>query len=221
MVHWRIVEALHCAVQKRIKKTNRRPVMSIPSFCPRRSCFVLCPSGVSDSPMVWRTARTCITSPFYSWYEISLYKTCKVVSPREFWRLRKIHSSTCKSWWRELGHFGIARTRLLDALMHRRDRRSNSTKVSEIWEFEITTPRYSGTLSSTLSSTLRFECTSDTSTSHKQQEAKWDRCGGERVVFSMPLCHAFHDSVRTLRFMAFRLVSQTVSDDIHNATSFE
>ena len=27
---------------------------------------------------------------------------------------------------------------------------------------------------------------------------------------SMPLCHAFHDSVRTLRFMAFRLVSQTV-----------
>ena len=31
--------------------------------------------------------------------------------------------------------------------------------------------------------TLRFECSCDTSTSHKKQEAKWDRCGGERVVF--------------------------------------
>ena len=73
-------------------------------------------------------------------------------------------------------------------------------------------------------STLRFECTSDTSTSHKKQEAKWDRCGGERVNLRLARLFmdflsltrfsgfvvCFHDGVRTLRFMAFRLVSQTV-----------
>jgi len=65
--------------------------------------------------------------------------------------------------------------------------------------------------------TLRFKCSSDASqASHKKLEAKWDRCGGERVKRPCPLrgfygfVVCFHDSVRTLHFMAFRLVSQTV-----------
>ena len=120
--------------------------MSIPSFCVQGG-DALCWECL-DSPMVW-IARTGMK------FRYTKPQGCHV-SPREFWRLRKIHSSACKSWWRELGHFGTEQKFL---------------------RFEITTPRYSGALSST----LRFECTSDTSASHKKQEAKWDRCGGERV----------------------------------------
>ena len=193
MVTWfrRIVEALHCAVQKRIKKTNLKESHVDPIIlCPRRWCFVLRMSWFADGV------------DCKNWYEISLNKTAKTCQSQGILKIEEnpqfdmqklmertrafLHCKNSTPWC-------IAGIELNKSFG---DLRSPLLGTQALW--------------GTLSSTLRFECTSDTSTSHKKQEANWDQCGGERVVFSMPLCHAFHDSVRTLRFMAFRLVSQTV-----------
>ena len=145
--------------------------MSIPSFCPRRSCFVLCPSGVSDSPMVWRTCvenvlirRWCGLQELV-WNFVIQTKPQKLVSPSlcfEDWGKSTLwHAKVDGENFRAFLHcknstpWCIAGIELNKSFW---DLRSPLLGTQALW--------------GTLSSTLRFECTSDASTSHKKTGGK-------------------------------------------------
>ena len=151
--------------KKGSRKANRKTSHVDPIIlCPRRSCFVFCPClGCPISPMVWIAIELQgHIRPLYSWYEISLNKTRKNLSvPGNILKIEENPQFDMQKLMERTRAF--LHLQGLDSLMHRRDRTQQKFR-----RFEITTPGYSGTLSST----LRFECTSDTSTSHKKQEAK-------------------------------------------------